>query len=97
MQAYENEDYELALEYANKHGYAGPFTYVYFTSTYGQLNQVENARTSLDKLLQSKPTIATTIRKDCRFWNYPEPVIAKIVDGLRKAGLDVPDEPATTD
>jgi len=98
MEAFARDDYNAALEYLYKYELPGfQWTYIYFAATYGHLGQTEKAREAVDQLLELRPDIANKIRQECRFWNFPEPVIAKIVDGLRKAGLDIPDEPDTTD
>ena len=42
------------------------------------------------------PAAAARIRDEARKWNAPEPAIELLVDGLRKAGLVIPDESAAT-
>jgi hypothetical protein len=37
------------------------------------------------------------VREDYRRWNFPQNNIELLVSSLRKAGLDIPDEPAKDD
>ena len=59
----------------------------------GQLKRIEEARAEASKLLERHPNIPYTVREHwLRKYNVPEEVIERIVDGLRKGGLDIPDE-----
>ena len=49
-------------------------------------------------MLELRPDIEKTARARRRkFFRYRENLLDHFLDGLRKAGLDIPDEPATTD
>jgi len=50
-----------------------------------------------DRLLSLVPNYATWVRDDYRRWHFAKDLIDHIIDGLRKAGLDVPDEPVSSD
>jgi hypothetical protein len=65
------------------------------TAALGQLGRDDDARNSLQALLQLRPDFATAARHEYRKWldgEYVEPILA----GLRKAGLDIPPQPANT-
>ena len=93
LDAYSRQDYQIALEYAHKFNTPGfHWTYMYYTPAYAQLGEADKARDSLDRLLELNPNIAEDFRKECRIWNFSEPLIEHMVVGFRKAGLDIPDE-----
>jgi adenylate cyclase len=97
--AYQEGDYETALAIAHETNFPGFFwSNVNFAMIYGQLGQADKAAAEIETLLSLAPDdIAQTIREKYRIWNAPEPLIRKIVEGLRKAGLDIPDEPVPTE
>ena len=55
----------------------------------GQLGQRDAAGKALRELLKLRPDFATTVRSDIEKWWEPE-YVERLIDGLRKAGLDVP-------
>jgi len=67
------------------------------TMALGQLGREREAQESLSRLVELYPPIAANTRDDFRRWNFSEDLIDHFIDGLRKAGLDVPDEPAAVD
>ena len=63
---------------------------------YGQLGKLKEARGAINALLELYPERPE--RTCCEFfhkWSYTEDFVAHCVDGLRKAGLDIPDEPSS--
>ena len=48
----------------------------------------ESARDTLDQLLRLKPDIAQTVRGELVKW-FDADLVEQLIDGLRKAGLDV--------
>ena len=62
--------------------------YVLRTAAYGQLGMVDEAAASLARLHELYPgySIQTQIDEQ-RLWNFEDDMIARMSDGLRKAGL----------
>jgi biotin operon repressor len=57
---------------------------------YGQLGRKEEAKAALIKLLDLYPTIAQNYAREARKYNMSEAFIERAIEGLRKAGLEVP-------
>jgi TolB-like protein/Flp pilus assembly protein TadD len=94
---YHKREYEEALATTLKMDLPGYFyTYVRQAIAYGQLGRKAEAQTAVAKLLELKPEYGREVRDLVRRWQYPEDFIEHIVEGLRKAGLDVPDEAAAS-
>ena len=89
--AYRKRDYRAALEIALKINMPGYF-YVsaVIAAAYGQLGEGEAARPALLQLLAAKPDFAAAAREELGKWFGPGEVLEHFLDGLRKAGLDVP-------
>jgi TolB-like protein len=62
-------------------------------AAYGQLGESEAARRSLNEVLRLAPAYARSARERLAKWFGPE-LVDHILDGLRKAGLQVSDGPA---
>ena len=60
-----------------------------FVALYGQLGEHEAAAEALRELLALKPDFAEIARDQFGKWYRPE-LVEQLIDGLRKAGLDVP-------
>ena len=73
------------------------WTHVLLARAYGQLGRKTEGQTAVDNLLKYYSDYPANARDDFRKWNFPEFSIVHQVEGLRKAGLDVPDEPAADD
>jgi adenylate cyclase len=65
------------------------YTHAALAAAYGQLGETER-RDALRELLALKPHFATEVREEFGKWFGPGDLLERIVDGLRKAGLDVP-------
>lgn len=63
------------------------FTHVALAAAYGQLGELENARTALRELLAQKPKFASEAREAIVNWIGPGELLEGLLDGLRKAGL----------
>ena len=89
--AYRKRDYRGALEVALKINMPGDF-YVsaVIAAAYGQLGELEAARTALLQLLAMKPDFAATAREEFEKWFGPGELVEHFLDGLRKAGLEIP-------
>ncbi len=94
---YENENYDMALECALKINLPGLFwNHVFLAAAYGQLGRTAEGRATIDKLLEIYPDFAENAWEEYRKFNMSDELIRRHLDGLRKAGLDIPDEPATS-
>jgi hypothetical protein len=97
-------DYEAAVEDARRsirHPAAVFHTHAVLASSLALLDRREEARMALNKLLEVKPDFSLNAVLAAFSPLNPEAAlrpVAKIwIDGLRKAGLDIPDEPPAAD
>ncbi len=87
--AYRKGNYRGALSVALKINMPGFFyTHVVLAAVYGQLGERDAAGNALSELLALKPDIALHVRDELGKW-YPPALVAQLIEGLRKAGLDV--------
>ncbi len=92
--AYRQGRYAEVLEGAARVNMPGYFhTHALCAAALGQLGRQDDARKALQDLLALRPDFAATARQEYAKWYDPE-LIEQIVDGLRKAGLDIPDNSA---
>ncbi len=90
--AYRRRDYPGALATAlkvNMPGYHYP--HVYLAAVYGQLGEQQRARAALRELDALVPNFGAVAREDFGKWLDAE-LTEHLLDGLRKAGLEIPDE-----
>jgi tetratricopeptide (TPR) repeat protein len=93
--AYRRGDYRGALEFALKVNMPGFWrNELALAATYGKLGELELARNAARELLAVRPDFALIAREECRKWWDPE-LVEQIMDGLRKAGLEIADKPDT--
>jgi len=87
--AYRTGDYRAALEFALKVNMPGFWrNELALAATYGQLGEVEMARSAAQELLAARPEFSTKAREECRKWWEPD-LVEQILEGLRKAGLEL--------
>ncbi len=65
------------------------FAQAALVAAHGQLGGREAARDALQRLLGLKPDIARTARDEFGKWFVESELVEHLMDGLRKAGLDV--------
>ena len=70
------------------------WTYVHLAMAHGQLGHESEAQAAIDRLLELRPEFLENPRAPFIKWNVPDDAIDACLDGLRKAGLDIPDEPS---
>ena len=88
--AYRKSDYRGALDIALKVNMPGFWrTYLALAAAYGQLGEREAARNAVRDLLAIRPDFAAVAREELGKWWDPE-LIEHLIDGLRKAGLEIP-------
>ncbi len=92
--AYRKRDYSGALNYALKINLPGfHSTHAVLAAAYGQLGQREEAAKAVQELLKLRPDFAMIARPGLAMRHDPE-LVEHMIDGLRKAGLEIPDDPA---
>jgi TolB-like protein len=95
---YFQEDYDTAVSYAEKIDLPGVhYGYLAQAAVYGQLGLTEKAQDAIAKLLEVYPNYPENVRGDFDFWHVPEDRTALAIEGLRKAGLDIPDKPVLSE
>ena len=92
--AYRMGDYRGALDLALKVNMPGFWrTQVALAATYGQLGELDPARSAVRELLAIRPDFPIVARAELEKWWQPE-LVGQLIDGLRKAGLEIPNDPA---
>jgi TolB-like protein/Tfp pilus assembly protein PilF len=90
--AYRQGKYREALDTALKIDLPGYFNVPALrAAAFGQLGDQEAARKALEELLALRPHFGSAARRDFGKWFQPE-LVEQLIDGLRKAGLEVPEE-----
>ncbi|MCZ6748836.1 MAG: hypothetical protein O7D96_06050, partial [SAR324 cluster bacterium] len=92
---YRRGEYEQALESTLKINLPGFYWHpATLAAIYGQLGRMDEAEAAAGKLLELYPDFSANGRVELLkwFWNEEEQ-LERWVRGLRKAGLDIPDEP----
>ena len=60
--------------------------------SFAQLGREQEARAAAANLVELYPSITEDGRGELSKWFYSEDLVEHFIDGLRKAGLDIPDE-----
>jgi serine/threonine protein kinase len=95
MNAYRQHDGERALDFALKINMPGLWTaQVALTAVNTQLGRMEQARTALRSLLANRPDFAVRAREQLSIWWLPD-LVEQLLGDLRKAGLQIPNQPRT--
>ena len=90
LDAYRRRDYHAARDLLPKAHMPGQhFSLALFAALRGQLGEREAAAETLRELLALRPDFAAIARDQFGKWYLPE-LVEHLIDGLRKAGLDVP-------
>jgi tetratricopeptide (TPR) repeat protein len=77
-----------------------PYQYwnqVHLAQAYAFLGDEDNARAAITKLLELRPDFADVAKEEIEMWGNTDEFVEHELDGLRKAGLDIPDEPVPTE
>ena len=94
--AYRKEDYRGALNYSLKINLPGFFaTYEVLAATYGQLGEQQAASQALGEMLKLVPNFGQAAPMLKSIWFSPE-MVERVLEGLRKAGLQITDDPRKT-
>jgi TolB-like protein len=86
---YQMGDYERALVETQRREVSRLWRLLFRAMILGQLGRRDEAQPVIEAALALKPDVRDRLWDMARVWNVPEVDIAHIVDGLRKAGLDV--------
>jgi serine/threonine-protein kinase len=87
---YFKRDYRAALDVVLKMNMPGYyFINAALAAAYGQLGEFENARLALRELLKQVPNFGQTAREGYEKWFGPGRLVEEVLDGLRKAGLEI--------
>ena len=92
---FRNGDDQRALAFALKMRATAPTIYwghVVTTVVYAQLGQLEEAKASAKELVRLVPGYTSQAREDFRKYNFDRKLTVRIIDGLQKAGLTIPEE-----
>jgi len=93
LNAYLQGKYAEALDVAARMSMPGFFHAVALrAAALGQLGQREAAQKAVEELLVLRPGFATSVRRDYAKW-WDSKTIDHLMDGLRKAGLPISEEP----
>ncbi len=93
---YDRREYERALAELNKIDMPTFFwTPLMRAATLGQLGRADEAEIAAGELLALKPSFLAEAMTLMKLWHFEEGLLPHIVEGLRKAGLDVTKEVAS--
>src|SRR5438477_1253658 len=85
-------EYEEALECANRVDFPGFFwPYLVMASACGHLDRNAEAAAAVRDLLARGPEFAAHARSNIGTWHFASGLVDPILEGLRKAGLSIPD------
>jgi TolB-like protein/cytochrome c-type biogenesis protein CcmH/NrfG len=90
---YRRREFERALEAAEKINMPGDFwVSAYLAAIHAQLGRPEAARKHLETFVELAPDVARNPRAEWSRWFVSEEFVEHVVDGLRKAGLEIDGE-----
>jgi adenylate cyclase len=91
---YRKREYDRALEYARKIDVQYFWSWVHLAIDYAQLGRTAEARSAAAEILRLYPTFPQNARREIHKWIWEKEFADHMIDGLRKAGLDIPSEEA---
>ena len=87
---YRKREYEKALDAAEKVNMPGyPWASGLLAAIHAQLGRSEAARKHLKTFVDLAPDVARNVRAEVSKWHVSEELVEHLVDGWRKAGLDI--------
>jgi adenylate cyclase len=92
LDLYLKGEYEQSLAETLKIEIPFIWTHVWLAANYGQLGRKEEARAAVAELLKLYPDFGANVRRESRKYNATDENLERYVEGLRKAGLDIPPE-----
>jgi TolB-like protein len=89
---FHNLDYEKALVRAKRANMPGFFwPYLVVAATCGHLGRQAEAEAAVKQLLDLDPEFAAHARQNVESWHFASGLLEPLLDGLRKAGLEIPE------
>ena len=89
---YRARDYEKALEAAQKVDMPGYWAnHMFLTAIYGQLGRIREAQVAVENLYELFPDFRVWARQEIEKWFVSPEMQDHLVEGLRKADLEIPD------
>lgn len=90
LDAYRRGDFDRAHELVERaEGKGMPLLQVLCAASHAQLGEPEEARRDLEKLAAMRPNYGSEMRRDLVAFHFDEELAALLIDGARKAGLEV--------
>jgi TolB-like protein len=92
--SFRSQNYDRALEIAEQINMPSLlYSHVALAAVYGQLGKLDAARNSLKEILTRVPDFASEVRDELGGrWLVRDPdLVEQVIEGLRKAGLKIPD------
>jgi len=89
-------DYEAALSVANRIKSTEYFDPLIHAAILGQLGRTSEAKAALDEAIARQPDLPERAREYLTPWLPDADLLERALDGLRKAGLDIPNEPTAS-
>jgi tetratricopeptide (TPR) repeat protein len=94
INAYRQRDYQRTLELVSKINMPRFWrTQLVLAAAHAQPGHRDAARQAAQELLKIRPDFSEVARNELGKW-YDEQLIEHVIDGLSKAGLNIPDRPA---
>jgi TolB-like protein/cytochrome c-type biogenesis protein CcmH/NrfG len=95
--AYSRGDYSGARDFALKINLPGQWaSHAMLAAACGQLGEREAAARAIRDLLHLRPHLGQTVRQEFKKW-WDSEYVESVIDGLRKAGLEIATEPSSPD
>jgi len=95
---FHKEEYEQALERANRVDVPGLFwPYLVMASACGHLGRRAEATAAVRDLLALDPEFAAHARSNIGTWHFASGLMDPLLEGLRKAGLSIPEADGSSD
>ena len=90
---YANRDYDRALEVAKESaaGRASWRSHMRLAIAHAQVGELAESQAALEELLAGQPDFPRFFRDWAEKWNFAPEEVQHVIEGLRKAGLDIAD------
>ena len=86
-----------ALQHALRLTWGIQWDYIHRAAIYVEMGRIDEARAEAAKILELNPDFADKVRQEFGNWNFPKEAVDEMIDLLRQAGMDFPNEGPLTD